>query len=53
MTADLETSELLAALSVPMAADDRAAWTRRRFLAASVATGAAATVLPAWLGDVA
>ncbi|HYD09882.1 MAG TPA: twin-arginine translocation signal domain-containing protein, partial [Acidimicrobiales bacterium] len=50
---DPSTRELLEALSVPMAADDAGAWTRRRFLAATAATGAAATVLPAWLGDVA
>ena len=49
---DLETHEALAALSVPMEQDERA-WTRRRFLAASATTAAAATVLPAWLGDVA
>ena len=49
---DLETREALAALSAPMATDT-GAWTRRRFLTAVAATGAAATALPAWLGDVA
>jgi uncharacterized protein (DUF1501 family) len=50
--AELETADALRALSAPMA-NDTASMSRRRFLKTTAATGVAASVLPAWLGDVA
>jgi len=49
---ELETAEALRALSVPMG-QDAASMSRRRFIKATAATGVAASVLPAWLSDVA